>query len=186
MRKNFGARPILYPQPVLIIATYGEDGTPDAMNAAWGGIADMNRVAMCLSAGHKTVQNILARKAFTISMADAEHVAACDYVGIVSGNHVPDKVARAGFHTTRSSFVDAPLIQELPMAVECRLVSYDPETCRMVGEIVNVSADESVLGADGKIDPEKLQPIVFDPIHSAYRKLGEKVGNAFRDGAQLK
>lgn len=186
MRKNFGARPILYPQPVLIIATYGEDGTPDAMNAAWGGIADMNQVAMCLSAGHKTVQNILARKAFTISMADAEHVAACDYVGIVSGNHVPDKVARAGFHTTRSSFVDAPLIDELPLTLECRLVSFDPETEMLIGEIVNVAAEERILDAEGKIDPAKLRPITFDTVNHAYLVLGEKVGNAFRDGNALK
>ena len=186
MRKNFGARPILYPQPVLIIATYGEDGTPDAMNAAWGGIADMNRVAMSLSAGHKTVQNILARKAFTISMADADHVAACDYVGIVSGNHVPDKVARAGFHTTRSSFVDAPLIDELPLTLECRLVSFDPETEMLMGEIVNVSAEERILDAEGKIDPAKLRPITFDTVNHAYLVLGEKVGNAFQDGNALK
>ena len=186
MRKNFGAKSYLYPKPVLIIATYGEDGTPDAMNAAWGGISDDRELSMCISAEHKTTANILARKAFTVSMATAEQVVACDYVGIESGNQVANKLEKAGWHTVRSEFVDAPLIQELPMAVECRLVSYDPETCRMVGEIVNVSADESVLGADGKIDPEKLQPIVFDPIHSAYRKLGEKVGNAFRDGAQLK
>ena len=186
MRKNFGPKPYLYPQPVLIIATYGDDGTPDAMNAAWGGISDSNRVAMYLSAGHKTVQNILSRKAFTVSMADEDHVVECDYVGIVSANQVPDKLARAGLHTTRSQFVDAPLIDELPMAVECRLVSYDPESCRLVGQIVNVSADESVLDQDGKIDPDKLQPITFDPIHNAYRVLGEKVGNAFQDGAKLK
>ena len=98
MRKNFGPKPYLYPQPVLIIATYGEDGTPDAMNAAWGGISDSNRVAMYLSAGHKTVQNILSRKAFTVSMADEDHVVECDYVGIVSANQVPDKLARAGLH----------------------------------------------------------------------------------------
>lgn len=96
MRKDFGAKPFLYPQPVLMIATYGEDGTPDVMNAAWGGIADMKRVAMYLSASHKTVKNILARKAFTVSMADADHVTECDYLGIVSANQVPDKVARAG------------------------------------------------------------------------------------------
>ena len=93
MRKDFGAKPFLYPQPVLMIATYGEDGTPDVMNAAWGGIADMKRVAMYLSASHKTVKNILARKAFTVSMADADHVTECDYLGIVSANQVPDKVA---------------------------------------------------------------------------------------------
>ena len=134
----------------------------------------------------KTTANILARKAFTVSMATAEQMVACDYVGIESGNQVSDKVAKTGWHATKSEFVDAPLIDELPMAVECRLVSYDPESCRLVGEIVNVGADESVLGPDGKIDPDKLQPITFDPIHSAYRKLGEKVGNAFRDGSQLK
>lgn len=186
MRKNFGAKPYTYPQPVLIIASYDENGTPDAMNAAWGGISDDTQISMCLSAGHKTVKNILKRKAFTVSMADAANVAACDYVGIVSANDVPDKLEKAGFHTTRSEFVDAPLIDELPMALECRLVSYDEESCRMVGEIVNVSAEESVLDGNGKIDPGKLQPITFDPVNNAYLKLGEKVGNAFRDGLALK
>ena len=186
MRKNFGAKPYTYPQPVLIIASYDENGTPDAMNAAWGGISDDTQISMCLSAGHKTVKNILKRKAFTVSMADAANVAACDYVGIVSANDVPDKLGKAGFHTTRSEFVDAPLIDELPMALECRLVSYDEESCRMVGEIVNVSAEESVLDENGKIDPGKLQPITFDPVNNAYLKLGEKVGNAFRDGLALK
>ena len=186
MRKNFGAKPYTYPQPVLIIASYDENGTPDAMNAAWGGISDDTQISMCLSAGHKTVKNILKRKAFTVSMADAAHVAACDYVGIVSANDVPDKLEKAGFHTTRSEFVDAPLIDELPMTLECRLVSYDEESCRMVGEIVNASAEESVLDENGKIDPGKLQPITFDPVNNAYLKLGEKVGNAFRDGLALK
>ena len=186
MRKNFGAKPYTYPQPVLIIASYDENGTPDAMNAAWGGISDDTQISMCLSAGHKTVKNILKRKAFTVSMADAAHVAACDYVGIISANDVPEKLEKAGFHTTRSEFVDAPLIDELPMALECRLVSYDEESCRMVGEIVNVSAEESVLDENGKIDPQKLQPITFDPVNNAYLKLGEKVGNAFRDGLALK
>ena len=184
MRKNFGAKPYTYPQPVFIIATYGEDGAPDAMNAAWGGISEVNEISMCLSAGHKTVKNILVRKAFTVSMADAAHVAECDYVGVVSANDVPDKLAKAGFHTTKSEFVDAPLIDELAMALECRLVSYDPETCRLVGEIVNVCADESVL-TDGKIDPAKLRPITFDPVNNAYLVLGEKVGNAFKDGLSI-
>ena len=186
MRKNFGAKPYTYPQPVFIIATYGGDGTPDAMNAAWGGISEANEISMCISAGHKTTKNILARKAFTVSMADAAHVVECDYVGVASGNDVPDKLAKAGFHTTKSEFVDAPLIDELAMAVECRLVSYDPETCRLVGEIVNVSVDESVLTPEGKVDVDKLAPIVFDPVNSAYYKLGEKAGNAFQDGLKLK
>ena len=186
MRKNFGAKPYTYPQPVYILATCGEDGTPDAMNAAWGGISDDREISLCISAGHKTTENILKRKAFTVSMADADHVAACDYVGLVSGNSEKDKFEKAGFHAVKSEFVDAPLIEELPVAVECRLVSYDPETCRLVGEIVNVSADESVLDENGKIDPDKLRPITFDPIHHTYRVLGEKVGNAFKDGAKLK
>ena len=186
MRKNFGVKPWTYPQPVFILAAYDEHGVPNAMNAAWGGISEENEISLCISAEHKTTENILARKAFTISMADAAHVTACDYVGIVSGNDVPDKVARAGFHTTRSEFVDAPLIDELPMALECRLISYDPDSCRMTGEIVNVSADERILDAEGKIDPDLLQPITFDPVHNTYRKLGEKAGNAFRDGLKFK
>jgi len=186
MRKNFGAKPILYPQPVFIIATYDEDGTPDAMNAAWGGISEENEITICLSASHKTTKNILARGAFTVSMATADHVAACDYVGIVSANDIPDKLARAGFHTTKSKFVDAPLIDELPMAVECKLISYDENTCRLIGEIVNVCADESILNEKGKVDPAKLRPITFDPMNNDYLVLGDKVGNAFGDGLKLK
>ena len=185
MRKNFGAKPICYPQPVFILAAYDENGVPNAMNAAWGGISDDKEISFCISAGHKTTRDILARKAFTVSMADAAHVVECDYVGVVSGNDVPDKLAKCGFHTSGSEFVDAPLIDELAMALECRLVSYDPETCRLVGEIVNVCADESVL-TDGKIDPAKLRPITFDPMNSAYLVLGEKVGNAFQDGLKLR
>ena len=186
MRKNFGPKPLLYPQPVFIIATYGEDGTPNAMNAAWGGISEENQITICISAGHKTTANILSRKAFTVSMATADYVTACDYVGIVSGNKVPDKFAKAGFHATKSEFVDAPLIDELPMAVECKLISYNPETCCLIGEIVNVSADESVLNETGKVDPRKLKPITFDPMNNAYLVLGEKVGNAFKDGTAMR
>ena len=186
MRKNFGVKPWTYPQPVFILAAYGENGVPNAMNAAWGGISEANEVTICISAGHKTTENIQARGAFTISMATAAQMTACDYVGIVSGNDAENKLEKAGWHTTKSEFVDAPLIDELPMALECRLISYDPRSCRLVGEIVNVSADESVLDAEGRIDPDKLQPIIFDPIHATYHKLGEVVGKAFHDGAALK
>ncbi len=186
MRKNFGAKPWLYPQPVFMIASYDEDGTPDVMNAAWGGLSESNEISMCLSAGHKTVKNILKRGAFTVSMATASYVEACDYVGLVSGNQVPDKLAKAGFHTTKAEFVDAPLIDELPMAIECKFISYDEATCRMVGEIINVSAEESILDEKGMIDVQKLDPITFEPVQHIYMKLGEKVGNAFKDGAKLK
>ena len=186
MRKNFGAKPMCYPMPVYIIGTYGADGTPNAMNAAWGGISEETEISICISADHKTTENILLRKAFTVSMATAKYIAACDYVGIVSSNQVPDKFARAGFHATKSQFVDAPLIDELPMALECELISYDPESCRLVGRIVNVSADESVLGENGKVDVSKRQPITFDPMNDHYLVLGEKVGQAFHDGVALK
>lgn len=185
MRKNFGAKPILYPQPVFIIGSYDEAGTPDTMNAAWGGISESNEISMCLSAGHKTVKNILARKAFTVSMGTAETLVSCDFVGLVSGNDVADKLDKAGFHAVKSEFVDAPIFEELPLAVECKLISYDPETCRMVGEIVNVCAEESIL-TDGNVDPAKLRPITYDGMNHAYYVLGEKVGNAFCDGAALK
>ena len=185
MRKNFGAKPVLYPQPVFIIASYDENEVPNCMNAAWGGLSEENEITVCLSAGHKTTKNIVISKAFTVSMATVDYAAACDYVGIESGNKVPDKLARAGFTTEKSAFVNAPLIKELPMAVECRLKSYNPETCLLVGEIVNVSADESVI-TDGKIDVKKLRPITFDPVNHAYIALGEKVGNAFSDGLRFK
>lgn len=186
MRKNFGAKPLSYPQPVFIIATYGEDGTPNAMNAAWGGISDTKEISMCLDVNHKTVKNILDRGAFTVSMADAAHVVACDYVGIVSGNKMADKFAKAGFHATKSEFVDAPLIDELAVAIECKLKDYNPDTCILRGEIVNVSVDERVLDEEGKVDAGKVAPIIFDPFNNDYLKVGEKVGKAFSDGKQLK
>lgn len=140
---------------------------------------------MCISEGHKTTKNLLARKAFTVSMADAPHMTACDYVGIVSANKVPDKFEKAGFHAVKSEFVDAPLIEELAVTVECRLKSYDAKTCRLVGEIVNVSVDEKVLDENGNVDIAKAQPITFDPFNNKYVVLGDVVGNAFTDGKKL-
>ena len=185
MRKNFGSQHWLFPQPVLMIATYNEDGTPDIMNAAWGGISDSDEISISISNTHKTAKNLLKRGAFTVSFATADQVAACDYVGLVSGNKVPDKFARAGFHAVKSEFVDAPLVEELPMALECRVRSYDTETDILRGEIVNVSADETIL-TDGKIDPAKFRPIVFDPVNHDYLELGAKAGKAFSEGNKLK
>lgn len=186
MRKNFGSKPWTYPQPVFIIATYDENGVPDAMNAAWGGISENDELTICMGSNHKTADNILAKKAFTVSMGTEKMLVACDYVGIVSGKNEPDKFAKAGFTALKSEFVDAPLIAELPMAVECELVSYDKESCRLVGKIVNISIDESVLAADDKVDVAKLAPIIFDSVNHTYLKVGEKAGQAFHDGAALK
>ena len=181
-RVNFGAKPLMYSQPVLIIGTYDENGVPNAMNAAWGITTDFKEITISLS-DHKTTDNLKAKKAFTVSMATEDQVVPCDYVGVESGRKVPDKFAKAGFHATKSEFVEAPLIDELPLAMECRVKSFEDGI--LVGEIVNVSADESVL-TDGKIDPKKLKPITFDPINNTYIGLGEKVGDAFRDGNKIK
>lgn len=186
MRKNFGKKPWCYPQPVFILAAYDKEGKPNAMNVAWGGIHYDDQIALCISANHKTTENILATKAFTVSMADKANLQACDYVGVVSGNKEPDKFQKAGFTAEKSEFVNAPIIKELPMTIECRLISYDTESCNLIGEIVNVSADESILDEKGRIDHAKLQPITFDPVNNAYLVIGDKVGNAFRDGLKLK
>ena len=184
MKKNLGAKTVMFPMPVLIIATYDKDGKPNAMNAAWGGIHDTNQIGICIAPEHKTAENILLRKAFTVSMADAAHVAACDYVGIASGNNEPDKMKKAGFTVTKSEKVDAPVINELALCLECELVSYDVKTGCLVGNIVNVCVDEQVL-TDDKVDPAKLEPITFDPENHTYVKLGEVVGQAFSDGKTL-
>ncbi len=168
--------------PVLIIGTYDEKGVPNAMNAAWGTITDYNEITISM-APHKTTENLAVTGAFTVSIATEDTVVACDYVGIVSGKDVPDKFAKAGFHATKSEKVNAPLIDELPMALECKVKSYEDEI--LVGEIVNVTADESVL-TNGKIDPKKLKPIAYDSANHAYLSLGNVVGKAFSDGSQLK
>ena len=185
MRKNFGSQPWFYPLPVLIIATYNEDGTPDAMNAAWGGLYDSDMVELCLSADHKTTKNIKARGAFTIGFADAANVIPSDYVGIVSGNKEPKKFEKSGFHATKSESVDAPVIDELPVTLECTFVKVTAEG-NIIGKIVNVSIDDRVLGDDGKLDLTKFHPIAFEPVHSKYHVLGEAVGMAFVDGEKLK
>ncbi len=186
MRKNFGSKNYLLPQPVLIVAAYGEDGVPCAMNAAWAGHSGAGEVTMCLGSGHKTVKNILERGAFTISIGTEDQALACDYVGVVSGNDNPKKLEKAGLHTEKSEFVDAPIILELPMALECKLKSYNSATGIMVGEIVNVSADEKVLDENGLVDPAKLKPIVFDAINMLYFGFGRVAGHAFKDGLTLR
>ncbi len=183
-RKNFGAKPLSIPQPVWIIATYDENGVPDAMNAAWGGISEENEVSVCLSVGHKTCKNFEKTGAFTISMADAEHIAGCDYVGISSGNQTPDKFARAGFTATKSAFVNAPVINELAVCLECRVKEFSHETCILKGEIVNVSVSDLAL-TEGKVDLAKVKPVCFDPFNNAYHVIGEKVGDAFGAGKAL-
>ena len=178
MRKNFGSQPWLYPMPVLIISAYAEDGVPQAMAVGWCGLLDPQHLSLCLMEGHKTTEAILKSGAFTAGVADLAHLEACDYVGTVSGHTVADKLARAGFHTVPSDCVQAPVIEELPVTLECRLDSFDPQTGVMIGRICNVSAPEAVLDAEGGIDADKFVTLTYDPCRNAYRKLGGLAGTA--------
>ena len=185
MRKNFGKQTWFYPMPVLIVAAYDEKGNANAMNAAWGGIYDEKKVIVCLDESHKTTKNIKIKKAFTISFATAKYVKECDYLGIASGNTVANKIEKAGFSVTKSSFVDAPIINELPMTLECNLIKFD-DNGNIIGEIVNVSAKEEILNDKGQIDPLKLQPLSYDSVGHKYLKITEIAGTAFSDGKAIK
>lgn len=185
MRHNMGKKPLIYPQPVLIIGTYNSDGSVDAMNAAWGGVGDDTQIFLCLSKEHKTVKNILERKAFTVQIADEEHVVESDYLGIVSGNDDKDKFKKSGLNAVKSEFVDAPLLDDYPISLECEFISYDPEHCRLFGEIVNTSVKEEIL-TDGKIDITKLKALTFDIDNGRYISLGRVVAPAFSVGLKLK
>lgn len=181
MRKNLGPKTAVYPMPVFIVAAYDKYGNANALNAAWGGISEDKEISICLSEDHKTTENILHSNAFTVSMATADYVKECDYLGLASGKKVPNKLEICGFHTMKSEFVNAPIICELPMAIECELIRYDADSCRLVGKIINISMDESVL-TDGKVDLQKLRPICYDSFHHGYHVIGERIGNAFSDG----
>lgn len=183
-RKNFGAKPYTYPQPVFILAAYDQNGKANAMNAAWGGISEEHEISICISADHKTTKNIIESRAFSVSIADQMHVVECDYLGIVSGNDVDDKMEKSGFTICKSEFVNAPVINELPICVECELISYNEESCILKGNIINVSVDESFI-INGKVDISLVKPITFDPFNNTYNVIGDVVGKAFTDGMTL-
>lgn len=184
MRKNLGCKPYLYPQLVMIIGTYDKDGNPNAMNAAWGGMADYDKVMVCMSS-HKTTENISITNEFTISIGDANHIAECDYVGIVSLNKEPNKMTKSGFTTSKAEFVNAPIINELSLCLECKLIKIVEEDL-YIAQIVNVNADEKILDENGNVSLEKFIPISYDPATHGYYKVSGRVGNAFKDGNKLK
>ena len=173
--------------PVLMVATYNEDGSVNVMNAAWGTMQERDKVALNLTETHKTVQNIKARGAFTVSIADAAHVVEADYFGVVSGNSVPDKFENSGLTAGKAELVDAPVINEFPLCLECEFIEYQSGEygCGVIGKVVNVTADESVMAGD-KIDMSLVNAIAFDPYTHGYYKVSERVGEAFRDGLRLK
>lgn len=184
MKKDLGVNPAVFPMPVLMIATYGENDKVDVMNMAWGGVCAENMVALNLSENHKTTKNIEERKAFTLSIADTDHLEESDFFGIASGNRMEDKFERTGMHAVKSKNVDAPIIDEYPLTLECKVVEMQnqPYGLRVLGEIVNVVVDEKVLDEKGKVDASKLNAFVFDQLRNGYYKVGEKVGQAWNSG----
>ncbi len=187
MKKSLGVNPYLFPMPVLMIATYDEEGTVDVMNMAWGGICENNMVALNITESHKTAKNIKAKGAFTISIADIDHLAEADFFGIASGNKMADKFEKSGLHAVKSNNVDAPVVEEFPITLECKVaaIQTDGGGFRVVGEIVNVLANEKVLDENGKVDPTKLNAFVFDQFQNGYYKIGEKVGQAWSSGQKF-
>lgn len=187
MRKQIKTTTAIFPMPVLMIATYNEDNTVDVMNAAWGMMIDTDVIALNLSETHKTVKNIKNRKAFTVSLVDAHHVKEADYLGLVSANNTKDKFIKTGLTSTKSDLVDAPIINEFPICMECEFIEYQDNAygIGVVGKIVNVTALDSVMNGDN-IDVSLLNAIAFDPFTHGYYIVKERVGNAFKDGALLK
>lgn len=188
MRKDFGPQTWVYPMPVLIIGTYNENGEPNAMNAAWGGVYDYNQIMICLSS-HQTTDNIRAKKEMTVSFATEETITASDYVGIVSQKKEKDKIAKSGLKYEKAKHVDAPIFTDYPLTLECEVVDIINEGeggGNIIAKIINVSVDESALDEEGKVDPKKINFVAFDPINSEYRKIGETVALAFREGMKLK
>ena len=187
MREKLRITEGIFPMPVLMIATYNEDGSVNVMNAAWGTMQERDTVALNLTESHKTVKNIKARGAFTVSIADAAHVAQADYFGVESGNKVADKLAKSGLTASKAETVDAPVINEFPLCLECEFIEYQDNKygCGVIGKVVNVTADESVL-VDGRLDMSLVNAIAFDPYTHGYYKVTERVGEAFKDGLKLR
>ena len=187
MKQPIQNKESIFPMPVLLISTFNEDGSVNVMNAAWGTMLERDMVTLNLTETHKTVKNIKARKGFVIHLADAKHVVEADYFGDVSGNKVADKFARSGMSWVKSQLVDAPIINELPVAIECAFVEYqsDETGLGVIGKVLQVSVEERCM-KDGKVDIDAIDAISFDPYTHGYYRVGGRVGEAFRDGLQLK
>ena len=187
MKKQIKTTEAIFPMPVLLISTFNEDGTVDVMNAAWGTMQERGMVALNLTETHKTVENIKARKGFVVHLADAKHVAEADWFGVVSGRKDPDKFAKSGLTYVKSDLVDAPIINELPVAIECEFVEYQNGNTGIgvIGKVLRTSVEEANL-KDGQVDIDSLEAIAFDPYTHGYYKVGGRVGDAFKDGLKLK
>ena len=187
MLKDLGVKPYTFPMPVLMISTYNEDGSVDVMSMAWGGVCAENMVALNIDEDHKTADNIKRTGAFTLSIADVDHIEAADFFGIASANKMPDKFERSGLHAVKSNKVNAPIVEEFPLTLECKVAECQHTVYgfRVLGEIINVLADERTLDSSGRVDPAKLNAFVFDQFRSGYYAIGDKVGQAWQTGAKL-
>lgn len=188
LMKSFGQKPWVLPQPVLIVGTYNNDGTPNAMNAAWGGQWDTKEIMICLGS-HATTENLARSNEFTVAFATKDTMVASDFVGIVSAKNNPDKIAKTGWTAIKAENVDAPVFTDFPMTLECRILRKIDETdngCNIIAEIVNILVDENYLSEDGNPDVDRMQFITYEPIHHGYHVIGKRVGNAFNDGKALK
>ena len=187
MKKNLGVIPAVYPMPVLMVAAYDEKKKVNAMNAAWGMCCASDKIALFIDEEHKTTQNILKTKAFTVSIADRDHMDVADFFGMATGNLIADKFERTGYHAVRSEFVDAPIIEEFPVVIECELseIVSTGNIYVIIGKVMNVKAEEAVLSENGKVDPSKLNALIFDQFQSDYYVIGERVGKAWNAGKGL-
>ena len=185
MRTNLGAKPLLLPQPVLVIGTYDKDDNPDIMLAAWGSVADYDKIFLCIDHTHKSGENILLNKSFTVSIGTKDFVKNIDYIGLVSLHDEKDKIINSKFTTIKSNFVKGPIINELPLTLECEVLNYDTTTDYILAKVVNTSIEEQYL-TNGKVDIDKLKPILYDAINHTYRSFGDVCGYAFKDGNELK
>ena len=186
-KKALGVIPAVFPMPVLMVAAYDENGKVNVMNAAWGMISDMDQITLFIGKDHKTTKNIKATGAFTVAIADVDHMDVADFFGIATGNKMEDKFERTGYTAVKSDFVNAPVIEEFPVVMECELQEeIDTDTFHaIIGKIKNTSADEEILAENGKIDPAKVKALIFDQFQNGYYTVGEKVGQAWNAGAKL-
>ena len=187
MKKDLGVIQAIYPMPVLMVAAYDENQKVNVMNVAWGQICDYDKLILFIGEGKKTLKNILTSKAFTVALADEKHMDVADFLGMSSGNKIEDKFERTGYHAIKSDKVNAPIIEEFPLVIECELLEYlDQENISgVIGKIINVKADEEVLNEKGKVDPEKLQVLMFDQFTNGYYLTGKRVGQAWSEGKEL-
>ena len=183
MKKDLKAVSGIFPMPVLMIGTYNEDGSVDVMNAAWGMAQSMTHLKLCLTESHKTVKNMKRTGYCTVALATKDYIAESDYLGLVSANTVSNKFEKTGLHSVKSEKVDAPVIEEYPVTMECKVVGFEEDGTLV--EVVNVLADDKYINQDGSLKLDEMGIISYDPFGHGYYEITNKVGQAFSEGKKL-